>query len=1041
MAELSTELNLPNNDFYIDENNYFYGWLQNSQKGYAGLYWESKKDDTGSVLYPKNREDRFLRSLKDGGVLGSVETADESWVTREYVRWTLEDEIGFVNADGTWSFKTDKNKNAYVYNNLMVTRNVTAEALYGDGFNLSNIDASKIKQGTLNKDRLPDLINANTTGNARTSTSLAKEIKLSLSGDAQGEISLDGSTDKNIEVQILDDSHLHEKSYYNKNISDNRFLGINATAVNADLLDGKDSTYFASNEDLKTQEERINDIMELSTTDLDSFKEIVNLINSIDTENDEALATFSKNITDSLNNEIDRAVVSENEIINSLTEETNRAITNEDLIESNLNAKIGLESDRAKAAELNTSNNLNDEIFRAQDAENTLTDKLNDEIQRATDSEQDLQDQIDTNNTKTVNKIKILDGKISTETLRASTAESGLNNKIIAENTRALKAEKDIIELLEDETARALESEKINAQNLTEEILRADKEEKRILNYLNARVDTQRARIDDILKLSSSDLDSFKEIVDLINSIDTDNDQAFANFASETNTNLDNLNTKIDDEIQRATDKEESNLEVTYNEIVRAKQVEADLQEQIDNNNQGSNDRDILLDAKINNEIQRAVSVEQDLLLKINNETSRAKSAETTLDTKFTDSVNNINTSISVLEAKTLLAINDETSRAKTAENQLSDDLNARIKAEEQSARINETNLGERIDNTNINLENETSRAILREDEIEADSNTNLNNEITRASIKENEILEALNNLISSNQAEHDDINLRLNNETLRSIQKDNALMDAINNEVSRATFKENSLENSLEVERKRISDILNLSTADADSFKEIVDLINNVDIVNDKAFGAFVTNTTRNLDSLRNDLDTEIQRSTTEEEVLDSKIATESLTARSAEGDLDTKINTTVNLLNEEVQRAIQAEKDRYTKTESDERFLGINAKAQDTYKLNGETAEDFKAAYLTAVNDPNGIASTSTLSFTIEKDKCVVHWDSDKSINFITLGNAPVGDIIDLNIDIGSETIIVNDKVNQMDKRIEFLNDNNLNNSTAYCTYLRLK
>jgi ribosomal protein S25 len=1017
MAELST-------DFYIDENNYFYGWLQNSQKGYAGLYWESKEDETGSILYPKNRKDRFLRSL------------DESWVTREYVRWTLEDEIGFVNADGTWSFKTDKNKNAYVYNNLNITRNVTAEALYGDGFNLSNLDASKIKQGTLNKDRLPNLINASTTGNARTATSLAKEIKLSLSGDISGEISLDGSTDKNIEVIVYDDSHLHEESYYNKTISDNRFLGINATAVNADLLDGKDSTYFATDKALLEQKARIDDIMELSTTDLDSFREIVDLINSIDTENDEALATFSKNIIDSLNTEIQRAETVENEIVDSLNEEIQRAEITENEIELNLNNRIDEETSRAKEKENEIVNSLNKEIFRAQDSENTLTDNLNTEIERAKGEEQYLQDQIDNNNSKLTNDIKILDDKISTETLRATTAEGELNNKILAENARAVKAEKDIIELLEDETARALESEKTNDQNLTEEILRASQEEKRVLDYLNARIDTQRARIDDILNLSTTDADSFKEIVDLINSIDTENDEAFASFAVSTNTKIEDLNTKIEDETSRATDTENNLSDDIVNETIRAKQVEQDLQDQINENNQNSNDKDVILDARLTDEVQRAVVVEKDLLLKINDEIDRATKAELDLDTKFTDSINTTNNSISVLEAKTILAINEETDRAKTAENQVFDDLSGRIKAEEQLARINENNLGIRIDDTGTKIEDEISRAILREDDLQEQINENNNH----ATTVENDLLTKLNDLISSNKEEHDDINLRLNNETLRSIEKDNNLNDAINIEVQRASTKEKDLEKAIEAEKVRINDILNLSTTDADSFKEIVDLINNVDIINDQAFGNFVSSTNQELDTIRNDLDNEIQRATAIEDELDTRLTNETLIARTAEDDLNTKLNTTINLLNDEVQRAIAAKNDRYTKAESDEKFLGINDKAQDSYRLNGQTAEDFKEAYLAAVGDPTANSGTTTSSYVIQKDDCTVYWDEDKTINFITLTNSPVGDIIDLTITTTTgENITINDKVNQIDKRIEFLDDTNLNNSTAYCTYLR--
>ncbi|MDK1286661.1 tail fiber domain-containing protein [Pseudoalteromonas umbrosa] len=46
----------------------------------------------------------------------------------------------------------------------------------------------------------------------------------------------------------------------------------------------------------------------------------------------------------------------------------------------------------------------------------------------------------------------------------------------------------------------------------------------------NAKITVQKERIDSILEASDADADSFKEIVDLINSVDTESDQAFASY-------------------------------------------------------------------------------------------------------------------------------------------------------------------------------------------------------------------------------------------------------------------------------------------------------------------------------------------------------------------------------------------------------------------------------------------------------------------------------------------------------------------------------
>jgi hypothetical protein len=71
-------------------------------------------------------------------------------------------------------------------------------------------------------------------------------------------------------------------------------------------------------------------------------------------------------------------------------------------------------------------------------------------------------------------------------------------------------------------------------------------------------IDTQKSRIDTILAASDADKDSFKEIVDLINSVDTENDTAFGTYVTNNNirsTQIENnltdlsssVNTRIDD--------------------------------------------------------------------------------------------------------------------------------------------------------------------------------------------------------------------------------------------------------------------------------------------------------------------------------------------------------------------------------------------------------------------------------------------------------------------------------------------------------------
>ena len=63
---------------------------------------------------------------------------------------------------------------------------------------------------------------------------------------------------------------------------------------------------------------------------------------------------------------------------------------------------------------------------------------------------------------------------------------------------------------------------------------------------LQTAIDTEKARIDAILSASEADKDSFAEIVTLVNSIDTENDTAFAGYVTSNDARVDALESTID---------------------------------------------------------------------------------------------------------------------------------------------------------------------------------------------------------------------------------------------------------------------------------------------------------------------------------------------------------------------------------------------------------------------------------------------------------------------------------------------------------------
>ena len=129
----------------------------------------------------------------------------------------------------------------------------------------------------------------------------------------------------------------------------------------------------------------------------------------------------------------------------------------------------------------------------------------------------------------------------------------------------------------------------------------------------------------------------------------------------------DNLHTKID------------------NEITRAQQAEQTLQENIDN-----------IDDKIDAEVNRATQAEQTLDTKIDNETDRATSAEQTLDTKIDNEIDRATAAEHTLNED---IVNEEI-RAKKAEGELAADLSLESTRAQNAEQTIQTNLTTHTTNT-----------------------------------------------------------------------------------------------------------------------------------------------------------------------------------------------------------------------------------------------------------------------------------------------------------------------------------------------------
>jgi hypothetical protein len=272
----------------------------------------------------------------------------------------------------------------------------------------------------------------------------------------------------------------------------------------ADLvLDGK----------IETEKSRIDAILSAAEADKDSFAEIVTLINSVDTTNDQAFAGYVSS---------NDARVSEVE--SDLAQEVSDRQSAVQGVQTSLTQEI---SDRT-SADSALSASIGQEVLDRQSADAALQSDIDDLDGYAQDIRSDL-DNLDGYAQDIRSDVDLLESSISSESSARQLADQGLQSQIDTEKSRidailsAADEDKNSfaeISSLIESTSSSLESS-ISSESSARQL--ADQ-------GLQSQIDTEKSRIDAILSASEADKDSFAEIVTLINSIDTSNSEGFASY-------------------------------------------------------------------------------------------------------------------------------------------------------------------------------------------------------------------------------------------------------------------------------------------------------------------------------------------------------------------------------------------------------------------------------------------------------------------------------------------------------------------------------
>lgn len=123
-----------------------------------------------------------------------------------------------------------------------------------------------------------------------------------------------------------------------------------------------------------------------------------------------------------------------------------------------------------------------------------------------------------------------LEGQISSLQTTLNGQISQLDSDLTAEETARMSADSALSGRLDSLEADEVSKSYVDAADLV----------------LDGKISTEKGRIDAILLASSADANSFAEIVSLINSVDTTNDQAFAGYVTSNNAAVAALQSEVD---------------------------------------------------------------------------------------------------------------------------------------------------------------------------------------------------------------------------------------------------------------------------------------------------------------------------------------------------------------------------------------------------------------------------------------------------------------------------------------------------------------
>lgn len=185
-----------------------------------------KLQSEGGDYYTKAQVDGNIGSAIDA-VLGGASSAFDTLKELEEALNSSGSAVAAINANLATKL------NAADYNAADVLTKLKAVDGAASGLDADLLDgqqgayylsASNLNAGTVPVARLSGIYSIGISGNAATASKLASTYSLSLAGHASGTVNMDGSANATLNVTVANDSHTHDGRYYEKSLSDARFM-------------------------------------------------------------------------------------------------------------------------------------------------------------------------------------------------------------------------------------------------------------------------------------------------------------------------------------------------------------------------------------------------------------------------------------------------------------------------------------------------------------------------------------------------------------------------------------------------------------------------------------------------------------------------------------------------------------------------------------------------------------------------------------------------------------------------------------------------